>query len=154
LLPAFVLAYRLDVVATVGVVVEQVVVEGSGGVRPAAARADVPYTTARGWVRRLGSRAVHLGVGFAALTVELGGDPPAAGGDIRAWALAALRAAFRAATALPGWAALGMWRFLCCVSGGRLLAANTGSLYLLVGKRRFLPPVPAAGRRDGGRDGP
>lgn len=153
LLPAFVLAHRVDSAATVGAVVEHVV-DGAGGVRPAAARAGVPYTTARDWVRRLGTRATQVAVGFAALTIELGGDPPESGEDARAGALAALRAAFRAATALPGWAGLGLWRFLSCVSGGRLLSTNTGSLWLVVGKRRFLPPGPAPGRPEGGRDGP
>jgi hypothetical protein len=149
LLPAFVLSHRLDAVQAVGWVLEEVV-DGPGGVRPAAQRAAVPYTTARGWVRRLGTRASELAVGFAALTVELGDGPAHPGGQARAWAMAAMRAAFQAATALPGWAALGRWRFLSCVSGGRLLAANTGWLYLVVGKRRFLPPVPATSRRDGG----
>jgi Domain of unknown function (DUF6431) len=153
LLPAFVLAYRVDEVGTVGAVLEQVS-GGAGGVRPEAERAGVPHTTARGWVRRLGRRATRLAVGFAALAVELGGEPIEPGDDPQAWALAAIRAAFRAATALAGWAALGRWRFACCVSGGQLLAANTTSPYLVVGKRRFLPPAPATGRRDGGRDGP
>jgi hypothetical protein len=155
-LPAFVLAHRLDVVATVGAAVEHVV-DGAGGVRPAAERAAVPHATARDWVRRFGAHASRLAVGFAALTVDLGGEPVDPGADPRAWALAAMRAAFHAAAALPGWAALGRWRFWSCVSGGRLLAANTTSPYLVVGKRRFLPPVPAHGRHDradGGRDGP
>jgi hypothetical protein len=29
------------------------------------------------------------------------------------------------------------------VSGGRLIATNTDSPYLVVGKRRFMPPVPS-----------
>jgi hypothetical protein len=43
-------------------------------VRPAAERAGVPYTTARGWVRRFTARAPQIGAGFAALAVELGGQ--------------------------------------------------------------------------------
>jgi transposase len=39
---------------------------GGCGVRPAAERAGVPYTTARGWVRRFRARAAELGVAFAA----------------------------------------------------------------------------------------
>ena len=74
LLPAFVLAWRLDVAETVGGVIGQVA-GGACGVRPAAARAGVPYTTARGWVRRFADRTPQLGVGFAALAVELGGEP-------------------------------------------------------------------------------
>jgi hypothetical protein len=49
LLPAFVFGGRLDVVETIGGVIEDVA-GGVGGVRPAAARVDVPHTTARGWV--------------------------------------------------------------------------------------------------------
>ena len=73
LLPAFVLVGRLDVVETVGAVLEAVV-EGPGGVRPAAANVQVPHTTVREWLRRFGSRASELAVTFAALAAELGGD--------------------------------------------------------------------------------
>ena len=143
LLPAFVLAWRLDVAEVVGAVIAQVA-RGGCGVRPAAARAGVPDTTARGWVRRFRARAPELGVAFAALAVDLGGEairPPAEPGR---FALAAVTAAFDAAAALPGWLAAGLWRFASAVSGGRLIAANTGSPFLVVGKRRFMPPVPSA----------
>ena len=53
------------------------------GVRPAAARLGVPYTTARGWVRRFGARGPELGVAFAALAVELGGERCPPGGGAR-----------------------------------------------------------------------
>jgi len=56
LLPAFVLAWRLDVAEVIGGVVAEVA-GGRCGVRPAAERAGVPYTTARGWVRRFAARA-------------------------------------------------------------------------------------------------
>ena len=141
LLPAFVLAGRLDVAETVGAVIEEVA-GGGCGVRPAAARRAVPHTTARGWVRRFGRRALELGTGFAALAVELGGDAVRPVADAGGFALAAIGAAFAAAAGLPGWLALGVWRFACSVSGGRLIAANTTSPYLIVGKRRFMPPVP------------
>lgn len=140
LLPAFVLAWRLDVAETVGSVIGQVA--GVCGVRPAAARAGVPHTTARGWVRRFSGRAVEFGVGFAALAVELGGEPLAPAADAGRFALAAIRAAFEAAAGLPGWLALGPWRFASAVSGGRLIAANKSSPYLIVGRRRFMPPIP------------
>jgi uncharacterized protein DUF6431 len=141
LLPAFVLAWRLDVAETVGAVLAEVA-GGGCGVRPAAARAGVPHTTARGWVRRFSVRAGELGTAFAALAVELGGDaacPPA--GAARC-ALAGITAAFGAAAGLPGWLAVGRWRFASAVSGGRLIAANTTSPYLIAGSRRFMPPVP------------
>jgi transposase-like protein len=141
LLPAFVLAWRLDVAETVGAVIGQVAA-GVCGVRPAAARAGVPHTTARGWVRRFCGRAVELGVGFAALAVELGGEPLAPAADAGRFALAAIGVAFDAAAGLPGWLALGRWRFASAVSGGRLIAANKSSPFLIVGRRRFMPPVP------------
>jgi Domain of unknown function (DUF6431) len=141
LLPAFVLAWRLDVAETVGAVIGRVA-GGACGVRPAAARAGVPYTTARGWVRRFRACARGLGAGFAALAVELGGEAVRPAAEAGRFALAAIGAAFGAAAGLPGWLQLGVWRFACSVSGGRLIAANTTSPYLMVGKRRFMPPVP------------
>ena len=141
LLPAFVLVRRLDAVEVVGGVVEEVA-RGLGGVRPAAARAGVPYTTARGWVRRFGARGRDLGVAFAALAVELGGEAVRPAPGAGRFAVEAAGAAFDAASALPGWLGLGRWRFACAVSGGALIAASMISLYLVVGKRRFMPPVP------------
>jgi transposase-like protein len=141
LLPAFVLVRRLDTAEAVGRVVGEVA-GGPGGMRPAAAWLGVPHTTVREWVRRFRARAGELGVAFAALAVELGGEVirPAAGAG--RFALRAIGAAFDAACALPGWLELGRWRFACAVSGGRLLAANKCSPYLIVGRRRFMPPVP------------
>lgn len=145
-LPAFVFMGRLDAVETVGAVVEEVVA-AVGGVRPAAAVADVPHTTARGWVRRFVTRAARLSVAFAALAVELGGQVVDAIGDAARHALVAIGDAFAAASTLPGWGALGWWRFVSAVSGGRLLATNTNTPYLVVGRRRFMPPVPSDGTR-------
>jgi hypothetical protein len=54
--------------------------------------------------------------------------------------VAAVGAAFAAAAALPGWTPLGPWRFACAVTGASLLAANTTSPYLIIGRRRFMPP--------------
>ena len=143
LLPAFVLAWRLDVAEAVGAVIGQVA-GGACGVRPAAARAGVPDTTARGWVRRFRRRAPELGVAFAALAVELGGQAIVPAGQAGRFALAAITAAFDAAAGLPGWLMAGLWRFASSVSGGRLIAANTGSPFLVAGRRRFMPPVPFA----------
>jgi hypothetical protein len=81
-------------------------------------------------------------VAFAALAVELGGEAIRPAAEASRFAVAAIGAAFSAATALPGWAALGVWRFASAVTGGRLIAANTTSPYLIVGRRRFMPPVP------------
>ena len=141
LLPAFVLAWRLDAADTVGAVISQVA-GGACGVRPAAVRAQVPHTTARGWARRFRARALVLGTGFAALAVELGGQAVTPPGGAAWFALAAIGEAFGAAAGLPGWAGLGAWRFASSVTGGRLIAANKSSPFLIVGRRRFMPPVP------------
>ena len=139
LLPAFVLARRLDAAGTAGAVIGQVA-GGMCGVRPAAAAAGVPYTTARGWVRRFAARAGELAVSFSALCAELGGEVVRPLPDRSGWAVAAVGAAFTAAAGLPGWAVLGRWRFACAVTGGSLLAANASSPFLIIGTRRFMPP--------------
>lgn len=141
LLPAFVLVGRLDVAETVGSVIGEVV-GGGLGVRGPAERVGVPHTTARGWCRRFGVRAVGVAVGFGALAVELGGEVVVPGRDVGMWALAAMAGAWRAAVGLPGWAAVGAWRFVSAVTGGMLIGTNTYSPWLIVGKRRFMPPVP------------
>jgi hypothetical protein len=139
LLPAFVLARRLDAADTAGAVIGQVA-GGTCGMRPAAAAAGVPHTTARGWVRRFTARAGELAVSFWALAVELGGEAVRPGLDRLRSAVAAIGAAFTAAAGLPGWAVLGRWRFASAVTGGSLLAANASSPFLIIGTRRFMPP--------------
>jgi hypothetical protein len=139
LLPAFVLARRLDAAESAGAVIGQVA-GGACGVRPAAAAAGVPHTTARGWVRRFAARAGELAVSFSALAVELGGEVVRPLPDPLRSAVAAIGAGFAAAAGLPGWAALGRWRFACAVTGGSLLAANATSPFLVIGRRRFMPP--------------
>ena len=139
LLPAFTLAWRLDAAEDAGAVIGQVA-SGACGVRPVAARAQVPYTTARGWVRRFAARAGELAVSFSALAAELGGEVIGPAGPPCQLAAVAIGAAFTAAAALPGWAPLGPWRFACAVTGGSLLAANATSPWLIIGRRRFMPP--------------
>ena len=141
-LPSFVAVGRLDVVESIGTVID-LVVDGGSGVRPAASAVDVPHTTARGWVRRFGSRARVLAVAFAALVVELGSDPIRVVVDAAVYAVAAITAAFEAAGGLAGWAVLGRWRFASTVCGGSLLAANTNTPSIVVGSRRFMPPTPS-----------
>jgi Domain of unknown function (DUF6431) len=142
LLPAFVLARRLDAAEAIGGVLAAVAA-GRCGVRPAAERAGVAHTTARGWWRRFVARAPALGAGFAALAVELGGGAVSPPEGAARFAAAAIGAAFTAASGLPGWAPLGAWRFASAVTGGRLLAANTPAPWLVLGRRRFMPPVPS-----------
>lgn len=139
-LPAFLLVGRLDTVETVGAVIEEVA--GGSGVRPAARRVDVPCTTARGRWRRFRQRAERLGSAFAALAVELGGVAVRPVRHLEGWTLVAMAAAWQAGAGLPGWAVLGSWRFFSAVSGGRLIATNTNPLWLIVGRPRFMPPVP------------
>jgi hypothetical protein len=140
LLPAFVAQKRLDSIETIGAALESVT-SGEKGVRPAADRLGVPPTTARGWLRSFGRRAPSLALSFAALAVELGGEALTPLGDPRRDALAAMTAAWKAVCALPGWLAVGAWRFCSSVCGATLVATNTNSPYLLVGGRRFMPPV-------------
>jgi hypothetical protein len=140
LLPGFVARNRLDSVETIGAALEPVVSAKEGG-RPVAERLGVPHATVRGWLRSFGRRAASLAGSFAALAVELGGEALTPLADPRNHALAAMAAAWRAAWALPGWLAVGPWRFCSSVCGGTLVATNTNSPYLLVGRRRFMPPV-------------
>src|SRR5207237_1418351 len=99
----------VDTAGTVGAVLAGVC-GGGCGVRPAAARAGVPYTTARGWVRRFAARAPAIGAAFAALAAELGGPAITGPAGAGPFALGRLGAAFAAAAALPGWAGPGAWR--------------------------------------------
>jgi len=46
----------------------------------------------------------------------------------------------------PGLVICGRWQYISAVTGGRLIATNTNSPYLIVGTRRFMPPVPQRGR--------
>jgi transposase-like protein len=140
-LPAFVLVGRLDVVESIAEVIAEVAA-GRSGVRPPAGRLSVPHTTARGWWRRFRAGAARWAVAFAALAVELGGRAVSPVVEAGAGVLAAIAAAWRAAVGLPGWSALGVWRFVSMVTGGRLIATNTDSPWLIVGSRRFMPPVP------------
>jgi hypothetical protein len=141
LLPAFCALNRLDSIETIGEVLQSA---GAGvcGARPAAERLRVPHTTARGWVRRFSRHAMRIAVAFAALGVELGGKVLTPVGDPRRSALDAIAESWRAATSLPGWLGAGPWRFASCVCGGTLICANTNSPWLVVGRRRFMPPVP------------
>ena len=77
---------------------------------------------------------------FSALAVELGGEVVRPLPDPLRSAVVAIGAGFAAAAGLPGWAALGRWRFACAVTGGSLLAANATSPFLVIGRRRFMPP--------------
>ena len=152
LLPGFVLQRRLDASEAIGHAICEVI-EASSGVRPTAASLGIPDTTARGWLRRFREQAARIGAAFSALAVELGGEVVRPLGDAARLALSAMRAAFTRAAELPGWSFVGLWQFCSAVSGGALLATNTDSPYLVIGRRRFMPPVPPTNDKDG-EDGP
>ncbi|MGH9187361.1 MAG: hypothetical protein ACRD0U_16345 [Acidimicrobiales bacterium] len=141
LVPSFCLVGRLDVVEVIGEVVAAVVGEGEG-VRPVAARLNVPHTTARDWVRRFARRSAMLAAGFAAVAVDMSGLAPVLGVDPAGRALATMASAFAAVGARAGPGLPGLWPFAGLVTGGRLLAANSDPLWFVIGKRRFIGPVP------------
>ena len=143
LVPSFCLLSRLDVAAVIGAAIISVVVDHRG-VRPVAAAADVPHTTARGWVRRFRRRAHQLVAAFSALVVELAGVAPSLppAGTVAQAALAAMRAAFDAVRARAGPALPGPWGFVALVTGGSLLATNRNPPSIVLGRRRLIAPVP------------
>ncbi|MGH8297213.1 MAG: DUF6431 domain-containing protein [Steroidobacteraceae bacterium] len=153
LLPSFLLARRLDVAETIGAAISKVV-SGKGGARRAAVSAGVPHETARGWLRAFGRRADEHAVSFSALVVELGGKALTKSLDADRDALSAIGAAFVKAVELPGWEAIGCWGFCSSVSGGSVLAPNRDSPYLVIGRRRFMAPVPSQVRGNGDSHGP
>ena len=145
LVPSFLLVGRLDVVESVGVVLEAVAA-GVSGVRPAAARLDVPHTTARGWVRRFAGRAAVLWSGFAALAIELGGDvDTAVVVEPVAAAVAVMQCAHSAAIARHEVLTDSLWGFVSAVTGGMLIRSNTDPPWRVFGSRRFIPPIPFSG---------
>jgi len=79
LLPAFLLARRLDAVEAIGAGLAWAV--RRRGMRPIAARLGVPHSTARDWRRRFRARAPTLAAGLAALAVEVAGSVPALPAD-------------------------------------------------------------------------
>ena len=85
----------------------------------------------------------RFAVSFAALAVELGGEASAR--SVRHRPVRSRRSGRpgerRRAPCRDGRRS-GLWRFVSSVSGGRLVATNTNSPCLVVGKRRFMPPVP------------
>ena len=143
LVPSFCLIGRLDDVEVIGVVLTAVVGEARG-VRPVAKEADVPYTTARDWVRRFCRRAALVGAAFAAVAVEVAGLAPSlpARRAVAERALGAISDAFAAVAARAGPALVSLWCFVALVTGGRLLATNTNPLSIVLGRRRLIVPVP------------
>ena len=141
LVPSFCLVGRLDVVEVIGGLIAEVV-RGDVGVRPPAERIDVPHTTARDWVRRFARRAAALAAGFAAAAVQVSGLAPALSHPLPRLALETIGAAFEAVRCRGGPALSGMWAFASLVTGGALLATTTDPPWFVLGRRRFIAPVP------------
>jgi hypothetical protein len=144
LLPSFLVIGRLDVAATIGLVLGGV--GGRSGARRVAVLVDVPHTTARGWVRSFRSRASLLWSGFVALTVELGGEIPAViPVDVGAATVVAMQCAHRAGVERHWLLTPGLWDFVSVVCGGLLIRSNTDPPWRVFGGRCFIPPVPFSG---------
>lgn len=145
LLPSFLVIGRLDVAATIGIVLCGV--RGDCGVRGVAGAVDVPHTTARGWVRSFRLKASVLWSGFVALTVELGGEVAAViPADVGAAAITAMQCAHRAAGVRHWLLTPGLWDFVSVVCGGLLIRSNMDPPWHVFGGRCFIPPLPFSGR--------
>jgi hypothetical protein len=133
LLPSFVLPRRWDGVVHVGHAVE-LAASGLGHRRVAAVLAR-PETTVRGWLRRLRSMAVPLTDALLARAVALGWT----GFELPVAPLPRLCAAVHAlAGRWPADRSAGPWAIAALVTGGALLATNTGApLAALSGSARM-----------------
>ncbi len=121
LLPDLVAVGRLDAVEVIGEATEQMANGATAG--EFARRTSLPYTTIRYWRRRFVSRATLLAAGALAATVALGDLVPRLPiGEVLA-AMAALKAAARAARRRFGIAASD-WILANLVAGGHLFSAN------------------------------
>ncbi len=149
LIPSFLLRGRQDPVSVIGESVAAVA--GGVSIGETARRVGVPFTTVRGWWRRFRVRASVWWSGFAALTVELGGQVPArwppgpSAGAVAAIGWAHQAAVGRWPTLTPP-----VWGFVSVIVGGTLIGpANTTSPWRVFGNRRFMPPSPNPGRQGG-----
>lgn len=129
-------ASRLDVVDDIGAVVEAVVDDGALTSAVAEA-ADVPYTTGRDWLRRLGARAPTLAAGLVAVAVGAEAGVAALPVDAARRVLGALRLLAGAVGSSTS-----SWALACLVTGGTLLGTTTDPPWTLPGGRRVMPPVP------------
>jgi transposase-like protein len=128
LLPAFLLARRLDAVDAVGCALGMAA--GGRGYRPIAGALGLPGSTVRGWLRRLRARVDVLRGWFVGLAVELSEPPARAPPDcsplgllVRVIADAFLAARLRLG---PGAVTGGVWAFCSAATTGRLLANTSG----------------------------
>ncbi|MGA2930303.1 MAG: DUF6431 domain-containing protein [Solirubrobacteraceae bacterium] len=124
LLPAFLLAHRLDAVDAVGCALEMAA-EGRG-YRPIAAALGRKETTVRSWLRRLRARLDVLRGWFVGLAVEMAEAPPRPPPGCSALELLVrtIADAFLAARLRLGAGAVtgGVWAFSSAATTGGLLA--------------------------------
>ncbi len=137
LLPAFILARRLDAVETIGPGLARAV--AGEGMRPVAEALGVPHTTLREWRHRHRDRAPTLLAGLAALAIHLGGPAVTFSAVPERAALEAVAAVFVQAGSGSG----GVFQFASVVSGGAWLAPTTTSPWAAGMGRGFMPPVPS-----------
>lgn len=123
LLPAFCLVGRLDSVEVIGAVLARVA--AGSGVRPVAAEAGVPHTTARDWCRRHRARAPALAVALAGLAASLGGPPLRLSAEPERAAVEAAGACWAAARRRFGERTPPVWRLWSVVTGGAALGSAT-----------------------------
>ncbi len=131
LLPAFCLVGRLDAVEVIGFVLARVA--DGWGVRRAAAKVDVPHSTARDWRRRHRARAPALAVGLAGLAASLGSPPLRLSPVAERAAVEAAGACWTVARRRFEGRTPPLWRFWSLVTGGAALGTATN------------PPTTAAG---------
>jgi hypothetical protein len=74
--------------------------------------------------------------------VEVSGLAPVLAVELPRQALEAIEAAFDIVRCRGGPALWGKWSFASLVTGGRLLATTTNPPWFVLGKRRFIAPVP------------
>jgi transposase-like protein len=143
LIPSFCLLNRLDSVVAVGEALVSVVM-GVTGVRPVAKRLEVPYTTVRGWVRSFAKRAAILAAGFSALAVRYCGlAPELVAVSPGEQALISISNAYDLAVTRTGIEAVpGLFDFASLVTVGAMIATTINPPWLVLGRRRFIPPVP------------
>jgi hypothetical protein len=143
LLPSFLLAYRRDVVDTVGAAL--LGAAGGLGHRPLAATLGLPAETVRGWLRR--ARTNQAMRAYAALldfVYALGADPPRPPpiADPLLWLLDALASAHRLACTRFGPDIDGPWNVASALTRGQLLGTLNPNRHPRNDKVRIAPLHP------------
>jgi hypothetical protein len=121
LVPDFLTIGRLDTVQVIG----EALTEMAGGatIRATAEQAGVPFTTVRGWRRRLCRRAGMLAKGFLRVLVALGDLPPRMPSSELGTVLIAINTAAAALARRSGGG--NSWHLANRIVGGHLLTTNT-----------------------------